>query len=291
MPTDKRHVISQLKERMETLNGSVRDVCSVRSEKDHSEVAPRSLDDLPKLIPGGIHEFVPGDYADYPAALGFMICLLLNMREDKEAPVLWCSLDGYSDFPALPYPQGLASLGLSPESVLNVSVRREKEMLWVLEEALSSAACPMIIGTYTAAEKLYDFTASRRLSMRAARHGGTLFLLRHHMAGRGTASAGSTAALTRWSISARPSAPKQYANMKTPAMSAPRWRVSLTRCKQGGLTGHQKNWQLEWDHEALSFRLVAPLVDRTLSAEETGTRFTGNWLTEPGTGKKRRASS
>ncbi|OUR79701.1 hypothetical protein A9Q83_04740 [Alphaproteobacteria bacterium 46_93_T64] len=275
MPAHKRKIISQLKEQIEALETHVRSerACVNRSVST-SDLARDAL----QLKPGAIHEFVPGTYADYPAALGFMICLLLNMQSDKAAPVLWCSLDEYSDFPTSPYPQGLASLGLAPENILQVSVQREKEMLWALEEALSSAACPLIIGAYSAPEKLYDFTVSRRLSMRAARHGGTLLLLRHHMAGQRTTSAGSTAALTRWSISSRPSAPIHHTNTKIPAMSAPRWQVSLTRCKQGILAGHPKNWQLEWDHEALSFSLVAPLVDRTLHAKEPGSQpFTREW--------------
>lgn len=261
MSIRKQHVINQLRTHINAL----------QAPTDNARVLERDfegglLENI--LTSGAIHEFVPGAYADFPAALGFMLCLLLNMRSTKATPVLWCSLGGRSEFPSTPYPQGLSYLGMSPENILQVSVQREKEMLWVLEEGLSSSACPLVVGVYTDPGKLYDFTASRRLSVRAAAHGSTLLLLRHHSAMHSAASGNSTAAVTRWRISSRPSASFRYSNAKTPAMGRPCWHVALTRSKQGALAGQQTNWQLEWDHETLSFCLVTPLVNRAVPSEK-----------------------
>ncbi|WP_373085919.1 ImuA family protein [Sneathiella sp.] len=210
------------------------------------------------LLRGAIHEFVPASYPDFAAAFGFMACLLHKLRDTETAPVIWCGFGDRTDFPHTPYPHGLAALGPAPDNFLHVEVKREKDMLWVIEEGLSSPTGPLIGAIYTSSEKLYDFTASRRLSVRAARYGGTLLLLRHYMASHPMAS-GSTAAVTRWVISSRPSSPVQHNNAKVPAVGPPRWHVTLARCKQG----HPGNWQMEWDHETLSFNLVTPLADRT----------------------------
>ncbi|USG60452.1 hypothetical protein NBZ79_14870 [Sneathiella marina] len=262
----KRHMLTQLREHIET-----RHIALESSPRpSFPQAAPFLISAIDGTLPdgglprGGVHEVIPGCYADFPAALGFMTCLLHLMEPAKTTPILWCNLGRHSDFPASPYPQGLSSLGLSPETILHVSVQCEKEMLWVLEEGLSSPACPLVVGAYTAPEKLYDFTASRRLSVRAARHGGTLLLLRHHTAAGADAGHKSTAAITRWSIASRSSAAVQYSNSKISATGRPRWQVTLTRCKRG----RPDSWQLEWDHETFSFRLVTPLVNGAVSPEE-----------------------
>ncbi|MEP3245777.1 MAG: inducible mutagenesis protein A [Sneathiella sp.] len=213
------------------------------------------------LARGALHEFVPGEYADFPAAVGFAGCLL-HLLAGANLPMLWCSLGRGLDYPPLLFPPGLSNLGIDPDRILHVEVRSEKEMLWVLEEGLSSPACPLLIAAMSEPEKLYDFKASRRLSLRAARHGGTLLLIRHHHANHPSKRRGSTAAATRWSISSRPSRPVFFSNARMPGFSSPRWHVALTRCKRG----KPQHWQLEWDHEAFSFRLATPLGDRTTPA-------------------------
>jgi len=231
------------------------------------------LDALDQALPGGglpggaLHEFVPRTYMDFPAALGFACSLLHHLTKARRLPVLWCSLGRGLDHPPLPFPAGFDALGLDPDQLLQVDVHNEKDMLWVLEEGLSSPACPVVIGAYTQREKLYDFTASRRLSLRAARHGGTLLLVRHYLADKPAGSRGTTAALTRWSISAHPSQPLSFSNARMPGFENPQWQVSLTRSKRG----RPSDWQLEWDHETFSFRLATSLGNRTTLPETAPT--------------------
>ncbi|MFB9355658.1 ImuA family protein [Sneathiella chinensis] len=218
---------------------------------------------LPKgeIAAGAVHEFIPASRDDFPAALGFMLCLLrrLTMQEAlQDAPILWCHVQGRAEFPSLPYLPGLAFSGTPVPRFLTVSARLEKDMLWALEEGLSMTRSPLIIGVNAGTEKLYDFTASRRLSLRASRHGSRLFLLRPHTAATGSDQGRTTTAATRWQISPRPSSPVKYRNSHTPAMGFPRWSITLTRSK-GGKTG---TWILEWDHETFSFHLASPLADR-----------------------------
>ncbi|MEH6404726.1 MAG: hypothetical protein V7750_15225 [Sneathiella sp.] len=249
--------IDLLKEQIEGLNADLRSNASLPP-------APFNLSSLDDALPDGglsrgtIHEFVPGNYADYPAALGFAACLLHQLSGAQNLPVLWCSMGRDLDHPPHPYPHGLSALGVNPDNLLHVEVNNEKDMLWVLEEGLSSPACPLLIAAITRPEKVYDFTASRRLSLRAARHGGTLLLIRHHKSDQPASGRGSTAATTRWSVTSRPSQPIHFKNAKVPGFGHPRWQVALTRCKRG----RPNIWQLEWNNETLSFCLAAPLVDR-----------------------------
>lgn len=216
---------------------------------------------LPKtgLSPGTLHEIIPAEYPDFSATVGFLLCLLHTWHKDTKAPILWCHTDGYTDVPNSLYPHGLQNLGIEPARLLHVAAKNEKDMLWALEEGLSSNAFPLIIGCYSQKEKLYDFTASRRLSLRASRQGSTVFILRHHKGSEGKALNNTTAATTRWQVRSAPSRATYHRNARMPAMGRPRWHITLTKCKGGKAPS---NWQLEWDHETLSLYLVSRMADR-----------------------------
>jgi protein ImuA len=236
-------------------------------------------DKLPngELASGAIHEIIPKSPADFPAALGFLLCIqqqLDNKTSQSDHPVLWCHVDKHADFPASPYLHGLALFGLSPDKFFVVAAPEEKDMLWVLEEGLATTPPPLLIGANAGTEKIYDFTASRRLSLRAARTNGRLLLLRPHSAISPHSAGNTTAAATRWHIAAHPSRSVHYKNARVPAMGAACWQVSLIRCK-GGKTG---NWILEWDHETLSFNLASPLADRKPATRKKTSAEQGTFL-------------
>ena len=211
------------------------------------------------LRSGATHEFIPESFADYPAALGFLLSLAGRTYRQEKRPFIWCASGKGADRPSLPYPHGLLAMGLSADNLLCVQVESERDMLWVLEEALSSPSRPHVIGLYPAAEKMHDFTASRRLSLRCEKNKTRLFLLHHHSM---LAVGGSSAAATRWTIKTTPSAAIFYSNSRTPSMGPPRWHITLTQCKRG----RPGSWKLEWDHETLSFHLVSPLAHREMAA-------------------------
>ena len=195
-----------------------------------------------------------------------MICFLRRLAHLETAtdePILWCHILGRAEFPSLPYIPGLSMTGTPTLRFLTASVRLEKDMLWALEEGLSMTRSPLIVGVNAGREKIYDFTASRRLSLRASQHNSRLLLLRPYTAAAGSAQGSKTTAATRWQIAPRPSRATIYRNAHTPAMGPPRWNITLTRCK-GGKTG---NWTLEWDHETFSFHLASSLVDRKSAAQ------------------------
>ncbi|MCR4269390.1 ImuA family protein [Nitratireductor sp. ZSWI3] len=206
------------------------------------------------LQTGALHELVPATSGDFAASAGFATCLLTRITRLRPGPVLWVVPAHQAFSEGGLYPLGLAALGFDPDRLIELRVRKPIDILWALEEGLAHAPLSAVIGILPDNARAYDFPASRRLAMRAARQGGTALILRS----RQTAGE-ATAAETRWSVAGLPSAPARGARA---GPGAPRWRLQLVKCRKG-ISGHgSSGWDVEWDHEALSFRLPAPLADR-----------------------------
>jgi protein ImuA len=223
----------------------------------HTPLGPQSLDAvLPGdgLASGALHEALPASHADFGATLGFALGAAARLLTTRPGYLLWALPAHHAFAEGTLYPLALMDFGIAPDRVLHVSVPDAKALFWALEQALEEQAVSTVLGILPGNDSLYDFTASRRLSMRAARHGTTALIV----AGRpGFATA--TAAETRWTIAARQSLARHRPGQGVAGLGAPRWQAHLTKSRKG-LTGH---WPVEWDHETLSFRLAAPLADRT----------------------------
>jgi protein ImuA len=208
---------------------------------------------------GAVHELLPASRDDFAATLGFGFGLLVRLLRSRPGPVLWVAPSRESFRHGIAYPAGLAAFGFDPGRLHYLTVEEAQDVLWAMEEALASGALAAVIGVLPAKDKSYDFTASRRLSLRAASSGVTAFLIRHH-----TSADKPTAAVTRWSIAARSSAPVWRRGLSMPGLGSPRWRANLVRCKRG----RPRNWLVEWNHETFSFRLASPLVHRMPAAAD-----------------------
>jgi protein ImuA len=197
-----------------------------------SRVLPLGLATLDRALPGGglrrgaLHELHGAPHQG--AALGFAAALLARLMAGG-GHAAWIGPQG--DL----YAPGLAALGLAPERLIVVRARRRAAALWALEEALRS---PGLAAALAEVERL-DLTASRRLQLAAEAKGVTALLLHPPRAQPGT-----SAAVTRWRISALPGAAAGGRTLGPPA-----WRVELFRCR-GGRTGvWQVGWQKEGWHE------------------------------------------
>jgi protein ImuA len=205
------------------------------------------------LATGALHELLPATHADLPAALGFGLGALARILNMRAGHILWVLPSFVVSTVGSLYPIGLAAYGIDPNRLVHLKVNKPVNVLWALEEALSHPAVAAAIGILPENDRAYDFTASRRLSMRAARHGASAFVV-----GTRPDLGLSTAADMRWRIAAAASAPAWRTGQYRPGLGAPRWQVELTKTRKG-MTGQ---WPVEWDHETLSFRLAAPLGDR-----------------------------
>ncbi len=214
------------------------------------------------MAPGGIglgalHEFLPASYGDFSALSGFCFGILTQILRIHTGVVLLAVPAFQQLREGAFYPPGLAAYGCDPDRLIQVKVQKSQNVLWALEEGLENAAISAVIGVLPGNDRIYDFTASRRLAMRASETGATALLLRdQHDADF------STAAETRWSVAAAPSEARAWPGMRIPRLEKPQWRVSLTKSKRGA----SGSWRIGWDYEAFSFRLDSPLADRTPGA-------------------------
>lgn len=211
---------------------------------------------------GVVHEIVPAAAGDMAATLGFGLGLLTRIALARPGPVLWSTTRDPGRH-GVAYPVGMAAAGFDPGRLIHLRAHTAHDVLWALEESLTTPGFAAAIGILARDGRRYDFTASRRLSLRAAASGGTAIVLR---AGDGATATGSTAAATRWSVAAQPSVPVHHPGHAMPGLGPPRWRVELLRCKRG----RPQDWLVEWDHETFRFHLAAPLADRAPVPASTG---------------------
>lgn len=208
------------------------------------------LQALEELFRTGFHECLGHGAGDHLATLGFALSCAGLAREATGKSVLYAALNGERQETGRLYAPGMRACGLAPEDLLHVTVRSEKELYWVAEEGLESAAIAALVLCAGGREKLYDFTISRRLKLRVEKSSLPLFLVRSWRGG------GASAATARWRISRLPSAPDPLAVPRQPLLGRTRFRLHLER---GPLFRHQ-SWEFEYDATG-GFRLAAALAD------------------------------
>jgi len=208
----------------------------------------------PGLAGAAVHEVAGAGYQDRSAALGFALGLTARLLKERPGPLIWCQMRDHDRLHI--HGPGLMAFGIDPDRLTKITLRREIDLLWALEEALD---CPYVAGVIGIlwSEKLYNFTASRRLSLRAKKSGVTALLVRSHHA------TGSSAAKTRWQVATTPSPASTQGKVTMPRPGRAGWRIDLT--KSG--TGWNKKWDVVWNHEAICFDLASRVVDRAPAAD------------------------
>lgn len=191
-------------------------------------------------LPGGLlHEVFTPDRRDGTAALGFTLAAAKPLLSPSRPVVLFLQLVHEARESGLPYAPGLAAFGLAPEAVAICRTANIAELLWAMEEAASCRAIAAIVADIAGHPRLLDFTASRRLALRADAAGTSLFLIRY---GR---EREASAAQLRWAVQPAVSGQAPY---DARASGAVRWRVDLEK----GLAargGRGAAFLLEWtDH-------------------------------------------
>lgn len=188
-------------------------------------------DALPNPAPGAMHEIFVDTGADSGAGFGFALARARALLSPERPALLLLQLAHEGRALGLPYAPGLAGAGLPPERLVLVRAKTLTELLWAAEEALSSRALAAVIAELSGRPRLFDFTAGRRLGLRAAATGTGLFLLRY---GRWREP---SAARWRWRLRPAPSAPLAF---DPRAPGAPLWRARLE--KGASLSPHAAEW-------------------------------------------------
>lgn len=198
-------------------------------------------------VGAGLHEIHAASGADAAAATGFALGLVRLRLRRAEQPVLWVRQDMLQGEGGHIYAPGLAGFGIGPWLVTCV---RARDGLGVLQAGLEAARCAglaAVLADLWGPVKVYDLTASRRLSLAAKTSGTPLLLLRH------AAQAQPSAAETRWQV-------KGIRSRVLPANAPgpPAFEVSLLR-QRGGRDGLL--CCVEWNNEQAAFQNVSDTRD------------------------------
>ena len=160
----------------------------------------------------------------------------IGEAEDRRA-VLWVQTRAAVKLGGRPYRPGL------PREVshrlIHVIAEKDADALFALEEGLRCREIAFVMGEVVGNPKVLDFTASRRLSLAAERHGVKLWLVRLD------ARPDLSSARLRWRVEAAPSSPH---GPNTQAPGTPAWHATLFRARAHA----PGEWILTDDGRALS---------------------------------------
>ena len=207
-------VVADLRDRIRQFDG--------RALRDRA-VLPFGVPEIDDRLPGGglalasLHEVCGGGNDAVEGAAAMLFAAGIAAR--TKGQVLWCLTRPDLFAPAL------AQAGLAPGRVLYVEASDEKSLLLCFEEGLRHGG----LGAVVAEVARLSMTASRRLQL-AAEAGGTLGIALRRFRHRREAGAFllPTAAVTRWQVCVKPSAP-----LPVPGVARARWLLQLTRCRAG----------------------------------------------------------
>lgn len=192
---------------------------------------------LQGLTSHALHDVYPASLADAVAAQGFALGLAL--RAGRKGALVWGVQEMADRETGRIHGPGLHQWGVDPGRIVLVRVRETQALLAAGEEALSSAGVSAVLLSAWGDAKAMTLTASRRLSLMAAKGRTTAIVVR-----LGTQPQPS-AADSRWRVTTAPSRA-----LEANAPGRPAFEVELMRRRGGASAGP---WIMEWDRECGSF--------------------------------------
>nr|WP_067060806.1 Error-prone repair protein ImuA [Mucilaginibacter sp. L294] len=202
------------------------------------------LGPLESIFPNGVfpkssvHELVCAS-SEQAAASGGLVSGMLSALMQPGGVCVWIGRDRRLFAPAL------SAFGVEPHQVVFISLMNDKDILWVMEEALK---CPGLTAVVCELRDM-DFKQSRRFQLAVEHSRVTGFVLRN-----ATGKLGSTACAARWQVKALPSTDLGG----LPGLGFPRWQVDLLKVRNGQ-TG---SWVLEWQEGHF-----VPVIETVIHAE------------------------
>lgn len=219
MPASRTHIISQLQNEILLLqgfrpsNGMALDL-GLGAIKD---AFPNSTFPL-----GAIHEFLAFGVEAVAATNGFIAGLLSTLMA-KDGVSLWISSARTL------FPPALKGFGIQPDRFIFIDLKKEKEVLWAMDEALKCGALTAVIGEM----QEISFTASRRLQLAVEQSRVTGFILCNN-----PRKINTTACVSRWKITQMTS----DTDDDLPGIGFPQWKVELLRIRNG----KPGVWEIKW---------------------------------------------
>ena len=182
---------------------------------------------------GAVHEFGCTGTGDKTATAGFIAGILAALMK-RGGVAIWIASSRTI------FPPALAGFGIEPDKIIFIDLAREKEMLWVMEEALKCEGLAAVVGEI----HQLDFTASRRLQLAVEQSRVTGFVIRQ------TPRLNTTACVSRWRITAAASSLPNG----MPGVGFPRWHVELLKIRNG----RPGTWHLEWKNRSFH-QIIEPV--------------------------------
>jgi protein ImuA len=175
---------------------------------------------------GAIHEFLTEE-PEHAAACGGFLGGLLQVLMQKGGICLWISTSRSL------FPPALKSFGVNPDRIIFIDLKRERDLLWAMEEALKCGSLAAVVAEIGE----ISFTESRRLQLVVEKSRVTGFILRGS-----TQKMSTTACVARWKITPLPSELEDG----MPGVGFPRWSVELLKVRNG----NPGAWKIEWSGRA-----------------------------------------
>jgi protein ImuA len=223
MSTANNDIITRLKLDILPLEG----LRGIRSQ----EVLDMGLGGLNESFPlghfpmGAMHEFISQGAESSSAAAGF-ISGLAGFLMKKGGAAVWIGSSRTI------FPPALKMFGIDPSRIVFIDLKKEKDVLWAMEESLKCSGLSAVIGEIPE----FTFTTSRRFQLVVEQSRVTGFILRSN-----PRSLFPNACVSRWQISSLPS----FSDDGLPGLGHPRWKVELLKIRNG----KPGSWELEWNNQ------------------------------------------
>ncbi|MBD8066546.1 hypothetical protein IC608_13805 [Devosia sp. PTR5] len=213
-------------------------------------------DGFPQLPRGLVQEVYADASRDGGGSLAFALAQARSLLNTRRPSIFYVQLAQDAQALGLPYGPGLTWFGLDPASLTIVRTADMMEFLWATEEIISCRAVAAMVADIKGSPRLLNFTASRRLSMRASSNKVALFMLRY-----GSRQETSASHL-RWRLSSQPGSKNPY---DSKGLGAARWRLRL---EKGRIAGQRTEWLLEWTKNGLAV-FTSPSTDSSFARQST----------------------
>lgn len=219
MSVPKKDIIAQLQQ----------DILSLQGYKSslHNADLDVGLGPIKQAFPSSIfslaavHEFFASKPEEATACTGFIAGILSSLMQNSRI-VLWLNQK------QTVFPHALTAFGINADRVIFVTLKKDKELLWAIEEALK---CNSLAAVVSEASEI-SFTDSRRFQLAVEESGVTSFVLRRNPRNL------TTTCISRWRVTSLNS----DTAFSLPGLGFPRWQVELLKVRNG----KPGTWQLEW---------------------------------------------
>lgn len=221
-------------QRLTALRDTIADIERKPALREMRSDSQRRGEAFPVLAGGLLQEIFTDERRNAGAALGFALAQAKGLLGPERPAVIYLQLADEAQKLGLPYGPGLLSFGFDPEALVLVRANDVTELLWAAEEAIACRAVAAVVADIGSHSKLLNFTASRRLSLRAAQSGASMLMLRY---GEGREA---SAAHLRWRLSPARSIRQRHDDR---APGPQRWLAQLER---GVVIRQQAEWLVGW---------------------------------------------